>query len=96
MPRRNRLLVPEARTALDRFKCEVMQDLAPSPNVSCTANPNDIKFTAADRVGVPLVKGDNGELTARQAGKVGGQLGGSMVKRMVEMAQQQLANQNQK
>ena len=49
--------VPEARTALDKFKME-----------------------AASEVGVNLKQGYNGDLTARQAGSVGGQ----MVKKMVE------------
>ncbi|MFC4766330.1 small, acid-soluble spore protein, alpha/beta type [Effusibacillus consociatus] len=88
--RRNRLLVPEAREALDRLKCEIIQDKTKSEDVSCTTNPNDIKYTVAQQVGVPLVPGDNGDLTAREVGKVGGQIGGSMVRRLVELAQQQL------
>jgi small acid-soluble spore protein D (minor alpha/beta-type SASP) len=34
---------------------------------------------------------DGGELTSRQAGKIGGPIGGSMVKRLVEIAEEQLA-----
>lgn len=42
---------------------------------------NSIKMQAANEVGVPLKdKGYNGDLTARQAGSVGGQ----MVKKMIE------------
>ncbi|WP_018132375.1 alpha/beta-type small acid-soluble spore protein [Effusibacillus pohliae] len=93
--RRNRLLVPEAKEALDCLKCQVIQENTADPNVSCTVNPNDAKYTVAKQVGVPLAKGDNGELTARQAGKVGGRLGGSMVRRLVELAQQQLSEQGQ-
>ena len=53
----NKLAVPEAKAAMDRFKME-----------------------AASEVGVNLKDGYNGELTARQAGSIGGQ----MVKKMVE------------
>ena len=54
---KNKLFVPQAREALDRFKME-----------------------AANEVGVNLKNGYNGDLTARQAGSVGGQ----MVKKMIE------------
>lgn len=53
----NRLVVPQAREAMDKFKME-----------------------AASEVGVPLKEGYNGDLTARQAGSIGGQ----MVKKMIE------------
>ena len=38
------------------------------------------KMEAANEVGVTLKQGDNGDLTSRQAGSIGGQ----MVKKMVE------------
>ncbi|KYH28055.1 MULTISPECIES: alpha/beta-type small acid-soluble spore protein [Clostridium] len=53
----NRVLVPEAREGLNKFKME-----------------------AAQEVGVNLKEGYNGDLTARQAGSIGGQ----MVKKMIE------------
>lgn len=40
----------------------------------------NFKMEAANEVGVTLNKGDNGNLTSRQAGSIGGQ----MVKKMVE------------
>ena len=51
----NRLVVPAAREAMEKFKME-----------------------AANEVGVNLKNGYNGDITARQAGSVGGQ----MVKKM--------------
>jgi len=51
----NKINVPEAREAMDKFKME-----------------------AANEVGVNLKNGYNGDITARQAGSVGGQ----MVKKM--------------
>lgn len=41
---------------------------------------NNFKMEAANAVGVTLKAGDNGDITARQAGSIGGQ----MVKKMVE------------
>ena len=52
---KNRIVVPQAREAMDQFKME-----------------------AANEVGVNLKQGYNGDLTAQQAGSIGGQ----MVKKM--------------
>ena len=41
-------------------------------------------------LGIPLSKGYNGKLTSEQAGKIGGPIGGNMVKEMVRMAQEQM------
>ena len=54
---KNKVNVPEAKAALEKFKME-----------------------AANEVGVTLKQGYNGNITAREAGSVGGQ----MVKKMVE------------
>lgn len=48
---KNKVIVPEAKEALERFKME-----------------------AANEVGVNLKQGYNGDITARQAGSVGGQM----------------------
>ncbi|AIM16768.1 MULTISPECIES: alpha/beta-type small acid-soluble spore protein [Neobacillus] len=80
MARRNKILVPEAREAMDQLKAKVVQ----------SSSPENAKFEAATEVGVPLRKGYNGQLTSEQAGKVGGRLGGSMVRELVKMAQENL------
>jgi hypothetical protein len=77
---RNKILVPEARRGLDELKAKVAN----------AQSPEDAKFEAAEEVGVPLNKGYNGQLTSQQAGKVGGRLGGSMVRELVKMAQSNL------
>ena len=59
----NKLNVPEAREAMDRFKME-----------------------CANEVGVNLKEGYNGDITARQAGSIGGQ----MVKKMIESYEQSM------
>jgi hypothetical protein len=78
---RNKILVPEARQGLDELKARVVG----------ANNTENAKFEAAKEVGVPLNKGYNGKLTSEQAGKVGGRIGGSMVKEMVKMAQESLS-----
>ncbi|MBM7616326.1 alpha/beta-type small acid-soluble spore protein [Alkaliphilus hydrothermalis] len=63
---RNRIVVPEARQALDQMKYEIANELGMS----------DYQHT------------DKGNLTSRQNGYVGGY----MVKRMVEYAEQNMSN----
>lgn len=53
-------------------------------NKQAKANLNNIKMQAANEVGVSLNNGYNGDLTARQAGSIGGM----MVKKMVESYEQ--------
>ncbi len=62
---KNKVNVPEAKAALDKFKMQ-----------------------AASEVGVNLKQGYNGDITARQAGSIGGQ----MVKKMVESYENNLKN----
>ena len=62
---KNKVNVPEAKAALDKFKME-----------------------AANEVGVTLKEGYNGNITAREAGSVGGQ----MVKKMVESYENSIKN----
>ena len=59
----NKKLVPEAMSALDKFKYEV-----------------------ASEVGVNLKDGYNGDISAKDAGKIGGQ----MVKKMIEQAERNM------
>ena len=47
------------------------------------------KMEAASEVGVNLAQGYNGDLTARQAGSIGGQ----MVKKMIESYENQIKTQ---
>ena len=56
----NKKLVPEAMTALDKFKYEV-----------------------ASEVGVNLKDGYNGDISARDAGRIGG----NMVKKMIHQVE---------
>ena len=53
-------------------------------NKQSKANLNNIKMQAANEVGVNLNQGYNRDLTAKQAGSIGGQ----MVKKMIESYEQ--------
>lgn len=59
----NQKLVPEAMTALDKFKYEV-----------------------ASEVGVTLKDGYNGDISARDAGRIGG----NMVRKMIQQVESQM------
>ena len=61
----NRKLVPEAMSALDKFKYEV-----------------------ASEVGVTLKDGYNGDISAKDAGKIGG----NMVRKMIQQVENNMAN----
>jgi predicted exporter len=86
MPRR-RILVPEARNAVDQLKGKVMQQAGYSVDKE---NPNNVKFEVAKELDVPLNQAYNGNIKAEQAGKIGGNIGGKMVREMIKMAQQNL------
>ncbi len=60
MTNSNKKLVPEAQSALDRFKYEV-----------------------ASEVGVTLKDGYNGDISARDAGRIGG----NMVRKMIQQVE---------
>ncbi|MFE8696542.1 alpha/beta-type small acid-soluble spore protein [Cytobacillus sp. FJAT-53684] len=85
--RKRRPLVPESRGALDQLKNQVMKNKGYEIDQE---NPDDVKYEVANEVGVPLHKGYNGSLTSEEAGKVGGEIGGNMVKELVRMAQEQM------
>lgn len=88
MARRNRRpLIPEAREALNQLKVDVMKRQGYQVNEN---QPDDVKYEVANEVNVPLQHGYNGKLTSEQAGKVGGPIGGNMVKELVRMAQEQM------
>lgn len=87
MARNNKILVPGARDALDQLKVDVMKKQGYEVD---SATPDNVKFEIAEELGIPLSKGYNGKLTSEQVGKIGGPIGGNMVKEMVRLAQEQL------
>ncbi|MCM3710967.1 alpha/beta-type small acid-soluble spore protein [Sporosarcina luteola] len=91
MGRKNRILVPEARKQLDQLKVDVMRSKGYSVDAE---HPDSVKYEIAKELGIPFSDGNNGKLTSEQAGKIGGPIGGNMVKEMIRLAQEQMANKN--
>ncbi|MFD2924792.1 small, acid-soluble spore protein, alpha/beta type [Halobacillus naozhouensis] len=81
---RNKILVPGARKDLDLLKARVMK------GKGYNTDSDNVKYEVAKEQGIPLKKGYNGQITSEQAGKVGGPIGGNMVKEMVKMAQENM------
>ncbi|MFC9778767.1 alpha/beta-type small acid-soluble spore protein [Paenibacillus chitinolyticus] len=86
--RSRRAAVPGSERSLDKLKGQVMRDAG--YNVSAD-QPNLVKYEVARTLGVPLEPGNNGQLRTEDAGKIGGEIGGRMVRELVRMAQKQLA-----
>lgn len=80
MSGRRRPLIPDARPELDLLKARLQNVL----------EPEQAKYRAADSLHIPLKEGYNGDLSAHDAGRIGGQLGGSMVKELVRSAQEKM------
>ncbi|MEK4115647.1 alpha/beta-type small acid-soluble spore protein [Paenibacillus sp. FSL W8-0919] len=71
---------------MQQFMNDVMR------NEGYQVNPQqEVKHEVAKTLGVPLKPEGNGNLTTEQAGKVGGAIGGSMVREMIRMAQESLS-----
>ncbi|WP_313891332.1 alpha/beta-type small acid-soluble spore protein [Psychrobacillus sp.] len=87
MANRNKILVPSAREELDKLKTRVMKDMGYDVD---NKKPGNVKYEIANELDIPLKKGYNGQLTSEQAGKIGGPIGGNMVKELVRMAQEQM------
>lgn len=88
---RRRLLVSEAEQGMQALKADVMKREGYSVN---PARPDDVKYEVAKTLGVPLQPGDNGELQTEDAGRVGGKIGGPMVREMIRLAQEQMMKRN--
>lgn len=87
MTRKKRLLVPEASVALEKFKGDLMAEEGYSVGID---NPEKVKYEVAEELGIPLSEDYNGDLKTKNAGKVGGTIGGKMVHEMIKLAQQEL------
>ncbi|WP_028784976.1 alpha/beta-type small acid-soluble spore protein [Thalassobacillus devorans] len=82
MGRKNKILVPEAREGLDQLKEKLLNE---------RYGTND-KYEIAKEQGVQVSEGYNGDIKAKDAGRMGGSIGGSMVRELVRMAEQQMGD----
>lgn len=91
--RKRNLLVPEAREALEQMKQLIVASTSEKTPGRAPDNASDNPAkTMAKSIGVPYREADNGDMKARDAGKIGGNMGGPMVKRLISMAKQELKN----
>ncbi|WP_261129939.1 alpha/beta-type small acid-soluble spore protein [Bacillus sp. Marseille-Q3570] len=88
MARRRRPLVPEAREELDQLKVEVMKKKGYQ-----IEDPDQTKFEVAKGLGIPLKEKGNQDLSSHDAGRIGGQIGGTMVHELIQRAKDQLNKQ---
>ena len=86
-----RILVPEAGALLEQLKGKVMDEEGYMVDVNV---PEKVKYEVAEAMGVPLKEGYNGDLKAKEAGKVGGSIGGKMVRHMIKQIEQTMAQQD--
>lgn len=79
---------PDIRDSLDKLKGEVMKNKGYDVDMD---HPDNVKYEVAKEHGIPLKKDeDNGDLTAKQAGTLGGFIGGNMVKELIQKAEESL------
>lgn len=90
---------------LDRLKYEVADEIGYFPQRLGQATPrsgrefrealDQYKYEVAEDLGIPLARGYNGDLSTREAGRIGGhiggRLGGQMVRRLIRYAEEQMA-----
>jgi small acid-soluble spore protein D (minor alpha/beta-type SASP) len=93
---RNRPLVPESKQGLAQLRVEVANEigLPVSGEAESQAKPDAVTRAAAAEYGVPLQNDYNGALTSHDAGRLGGHVGGQMVKRLIAQAESVLGTQS--
>ena len=52
---------------------------------------DEMKFEVAEELHIPLTHGDNGDLTARECGKIGG----NMVRELIEKGEEELLEEKE-
>lgn len=88
--RRRKPLVPEARGELDQLQTKLIsEELGRNFH-----SKEEAKVELAKELGVPLKASDNQDLRAGDAGKVGGAMGGRLVKELVAMSLRSLERNN--
>ena len=85
-------------SVLDQLKYEVSKELGyiNSGSKEYEKFLNNAKFEVADELGIQLNYGYNGDITSRDAGRIGGhiggKIGGNMVKKMLAYAEDHIKN----
>lgn len=95
---------PLAARALDDMKVEVAQEMGyfqhqpgANPEKEYDQALDQMKYEVADDLGIQMNHGYNGDMTTRDAGRIGGQMGGhiggQMVRKMIEFAESKMAEE---
>lgn len=88
--RKRNPLVRGSRDQLDHLQTKLIsRELGKS-----FANKEEAKLELAKELGVPLKQGSNRDLRSEDAGKVGGAMGGRLVKELVAMSLESLKKNN--
>lgn len=88
-------------STLDQLKYEVSKELGYINSGPQEYNQflEKTKYEVANELGVQLNRGYNGDITSRNAGKIGGRIGGkiggNMVKKMIGFAENHIKNGGQ-
>lgn len=51
------------------------------------------KHEVAEKLGIPLDKGHNEDLTTSEVGKIGGTIGGAKVRKLIQLAEENLVSE---
>ncbi|NLZ92675.1 MAG: alpha/beta-type small acid-soluble spore protein [Firmicutes bacterium] len=102
MARRKKRLIPGVEKALENFKLEIASELGLSDGSvnSWESNLEKYKHEIASELGIDTYIRQKGWQRVPSAvcgsvgGRIGGRIGGNMVKRMIEMAERELAGKN--
>jgi len=92
----------KSNSGLNQLKYEVSKELGimNSGPQEYAQYLDNAKYEVANELGIQLNKGYNGDITSRDAGRIGGQIGGkiggNMVKKMIEFAESNMANNSGK
>ncbi len=88
--RKRNPIVPAARAGLDQLLTKLTSEELGRE----FSTKEEAKMELAKELGVPLKASNNQELKADDAGKVGGAMGGRLVKELVEMSLRSLPQNN--
>jgi hypothetical protein len=78
--RGRKLLNPESREALNQWQVKWLQE----EQGTKATDRRDLPAEVAHQLNIPYNLDGNGEMTAKEAGKIGGVIGGQTVKKLIE------------
>src|SRR5687767_9404421 len=80
--RGRKLIIPESREALNHWQAKWLQEARGTK----ATDPANLPREIAHQLRIPYHPHGNGEMTAKEAGKIGGIIGGQTVKKLIEIS----------